>query len=62
MGTLLFKSADRFYAMATIADYFRYVRKEPTSPWAHVDASVQQEPKSPFAVTPPMQSSKDASQ
>jgi len=62
MGALLLKSADRFYAMATIADYFRYVRKEPTSPWAHVDPAVQQEPKSPFAVTtPPVQSPGDAS-
>jgi len=59
MGALLFKSADRFYAMATIADYFRYVRKEPTSPWAQVDSSLQQEPKSPFAeATPPAQSPK----
>jgi hypothetical protein len=49
MGGLLLKSRDRFYAMATIADYFRHVRKEPTSPWANVDQEAQQAPKSPFA-------------
>ena len=48
VGGLLFKSQDRFYALATIAEYFRNVRKEPTSPWANVEPIAQQEPKSPF--------------
>jgi len=48
VGGLLFKSQDRFYALATIAEYFRNVRKEPTSPWANVEPAAQQEPKSPF--------------
>ena len=48
IGGLLFKSQDRSYALATIAEYFRNVRKEPTSPWAKIEPSAQQEPKSPF--------------
>ena len=48
VGALLYKSRDRFYALATIAEYFRIVRKEPTSTWAKTDPIVQQEPKSPF--------------
>jgi len=48
VGALLYKSRDRFYALATIAEYFRNVRKEPTSTWAKVDPIAQQEPKSPF--------------
>ena len=52
VGALLERSGDRFYALATIADYFRHVRKEPTSPWAQIDSSAQQEPKSPFAESP----------
>lgn len=48
VGGLLFKSQDRFYALATIAEYFRNVRKEPTSPWSNVEPAAQQEPKSPF--------------
>ena len=48
VGGLLFKSQDRYYALATIAEYFRYVRKEPTSAWANVESAAQQEPKSPF--------------
>ncbi len=48
VGGLLFKSQDRFYALATIAEYFRNVRKEPTSAWANVEPAAQQEPKSPF--------------
>lgn len=53
VGGLLFKSKDRFYAMATIADYFRIVRKEPTSPWANLETKLHQNPKSPFAAPPP---------
>lgn len=49
VGELLKRSKDRFFALATIGDYFRLVRKEPTSPWANVDTVAQQEPKSPFA-------------
>lgn len=49
MGGLLYKSEDRFYALATIADYFKLVRKDPTSPWANVEPTIQQAPKSPFA-------------
>lgn len=49
VGAMLMKSKDRFYALATIADYFRQVRKEPTSPWANVDPVAQQDPTSPFA-------------
>ena len=49
VGAMLLKSKDRFYALATIADYFRQVRKEPTSPWANVDPVAQQDPTSPFA-------------
>ncbi len=48
VGGLLFRSQDRFYALATIAEYFRNVRKEPTSPWSNVEPAAQQEPKSPF--------------
>ncbi len=48
IGGLLFKSLDRSYALATIAEYFRNVRKEPTSPWAGIEPPSQQEPKSPF--------------
>jgi len=48
VGGLLFKSRDKFYALATIADYFRNVRKEPTSVWANVDSTVTQDPQSPF--------------
>jgi len=47
-GGLLSKSQDRSYALATIAEYFRNVRKEPTSPWANLDPMNQQEPQSPF--------------
>jgi len=50
VGALLHKSRDRFYALATIAEYFRNVRKEPTSTWAKVDPIAQQEPKSPFKI------------
>lgn len=48
VGGLLFKSQDRAYALATIAEYFRNVRKEPTSAWAKIEPPAQQEPKSPF--------------
>ena len=48
VGGLLFKSQDRFYAVATIAEYFRNVRNEPTSPWANVESVAHQEPTSPF--------------
>jgi hypothetical protein len=48
VGGLLLKSRDRSYALATIAEYFRSVRKEPTSPWAKIEPPTQQEPKSPF--------------
>ena len=48
VGGLLLKSRDRSYALATIAEYFRNVRKEPTSPWAKIESPAQQEPKSPF--------------
>ncbi len=48
VGGLLFKSKDRFYALATIAEYFRNVRKEPTSAWANVEPAAHQQPKSPF--------------
>ena len=48
VGGLLFKSRDKSYAIATIAEYFRIVRKEPTSVWAKVEPLDQQEPKSPF--------------
>ena len=48
VGGLLLKSQDRFYALATISEYFRNVRKEPTSAWANVEPELQKEPKSPF--------------
>jgi hypothetical protein len=48
MGGLLYKSQDRFYALSTIADYFRNVRKDATSPWANADQSRQNEAQSPF--------------
>ncbi len=50
-GGLLARSQDRSYALATISEYFRVVRKEPTSPWANVDPMQQQEPQSPFEKT-----------
>lgn len=48
VGALLHKSRDRFYALATIAEYFRNVRNEPTSTWAKVEPVAQNEGKSPF--------------
>ena len=48
VGALLYKSQDRFYALATIAEYFRNVRKEPTSTWAKIEPVAQNEGKSPF--------------
>jgi hypothetical protein len=48
MGALLYRTRDRFYALSTIADYFRIVRKEPTSPWANIDESNAVNAKSPF--------------
>lgn len=48
VGGLLSKSQDRTYAMATISEYFRVVRKEPTSPWANLDPLQHQQPQSPF--------------
>lgn len=50
VGSLLNKSKDRFYAKTTIADYFRIVRKEPTSPWAQLDEN-QNDSTSPFKPT-----------
>ena len=51
VGGLLLKSQDRSYALATIAEYFRNVRKEPTSAWAKIEPPTQQEPKSPFKIS-----------
>lgn len=48
VGGLLYKSKDKFYAVSTIAEYFREVRNEPTSPWAKVEPMAQQEATSPF--------------
>jgi hypothetical protein len=48
MGGLLYKSQDRFYALSTIADYFRHVKKDTTSPWANVEQGSQSEAQSPF--------------
>ena len=48
VGSLLSKSQDRNYALRTISEYFRAVRKEPTSPWANVDPMHKQEAASPF--------------
>lgn len=52
LGALLFRSSDRFYALSTIADYFRVVRKDPNSPWAKYEESVHQQPSSPFQSEP----------
>lgn len=49
MGALLLKSRDRFYALATIADYFRNVRKDSNSPWAQCDKGVNSDVGSPFS-------------
>ena len=53
LGALLFRSSDRFYALTTIADYFRVVRKDPNSPWAKYEETVHQQPGSPFQSEPP---------
>jgi hypothetical protein len=52
LGALLFRSSDRFYALTTIADYFRVVRKDPNSPWAKYEETVHQQPSSPFQSEP----------
>jgi hypothetical protein len=52
LGALLFRSSDRFYALTTIADYFRVVRKDPNSPWAKYEETVHQQPSSPFQREP----------
>lgn len=49
VGMLLRKAGDRFYALSTIADYFKLVRKDTTSPWASVDELHVQRVDSPFA-------------
>ncbi len=53
MAALLYKSRDRFYALATIADYFRTVRRDPKSEWANCEVGVNKTPNSPFAAPPP---------
>jgi hypothetical protein len=55
IGIFLQRSKDRFYALATIGDYFRIVRKDPTSPWATITPESKDEAKSPFASNPPSQ-------
>lgn len=52
VGILLRKAGDQFYALSTIADYFKLVRKDTTSPWASVDTLHVQRVDSPFASTP----------
>jgi len=52
LGALLFRSSDRFFALSTIADYFRVVRKDPNSPWAKYEETVHQQPSSPFQSEP----------
>ncbi|XZE46602.1 hypothetical protein SH467x_001891 [Pirellulaceae bacterium SH467] len=48
LGALLFKSGDRFYALSTIADYFRSVRKDIHSPWAKCEEVESLSVESPF--------------
>ncbi|AMV33316.1 hypothetical protein VN12_14410 [Pirellula sp. SH-Sr6A] len=48
LGALLFKSGDRFYALSTIADYFRSVRKDIHSPWAKCEEVEPMSVESPF--------------
>lgn len=60
LGALLFRSSDRFYALTTIADYFRLVRKDPNSPWAKYEETVHQQPSSPFQSEPSPPQSMDS--
>ena len=60
LGALLFRSSDRFYALTTIADYFRVVRKDPNSPWAKYEETVHQQPSSPFQSEPSPPQSMDS--
>lgn len=48
LGALLFKSGDRFYALSTIADYYRNVRKDIHSPWAKCEELDSVRADSPF--------------
>lgn len=48
LGALLFKSGDRFYALSTIADYYRNVRKDIHSPWAKCEEVHSVRMDSPF--------------
>lgn len=60
LGALLFRSSDRFYALTTIADYFRVVRKDPNSPWAKYEETIHQQPSSPFQSEPSPPQSMDS--
>lgn len=52
LGALLFKSGDRFYALSTIADYYRNVRKDIHSPWAKCEEGSSMRTDSPFGAPP----------
>lgn len=47
VGDMMQRSGDREYAVRVIADYFRNVRKDPSSPWASMDQTIAPT-KSPF--------------
>jgi hypothetical protein len=50
IGSMMQKSGDREYAIKQIADYFRIVRKDTTSPWLNA-RDEESEPQSPFRKT-----------
>ncbi|MEI8210988.1 MAG: hypothetical protein WCI02_02480 [Planctomycetota bacterium] len=57
VGEMMQRSGDREYAVRTIAEYFRQVRKDTVSPWATIDKEFTTT-QSPFASvsSPPVQS------
>lgn len=40
VGEMMQRSGDKVYAVRVIADYFRNVRKDPSSPWASMDQTI----------------------
>ena len=52
VGDMMQRSGDKEYAVRVIADYFRNVRKDPSSPWAHMDQTIAPT-QSPFQTPVP---------
>ncbi len=59
VGNLMQKSGDTQYAMKQIADYFRNVRKDFSSPWANVEQTAD-DTKSPFRSEPSNEAAPDS--